>query len=131
MIAVDLNSGVPAYRQIVEQVRFLVASGTLAAGDELPSTRLLSEELGLNPMTVSKAYSQLEQERLVERRPGLPLRVRAHDSTTRTTARAEQMQAVLAPAALAARQLGLSTAEALRAFRLALQQHDANQEHDR
>ena len=49
----------------------------LAAGEEIPSTRALSLKLGVNPMTVSKAYGLLEEERLIEHRPGLPLVVRA------------------------------------------------------
>ena len=77
LIAVDPQSGVPVYRQLMDQIKFHVASGLVAPGDELPSTRALSSELGLNPMTVSKAYSYLEKEGVVERRPGRPLIVAA------------------------------------------------------
>ena len=75
IVRVDPNSGVPVYRQIVEQVRFQVTSGLLAPGTALPSTRALSQKLGVNPMTVSKAYAILENERLIEHRPGLTLTV--------------------------------------------------------
>jgi GntR family transcriptional regulator len=73
LILVDPHSGVPVYRQIVDQVRFQIASGRIAPGDELPSTRALSKRLRVNPMTISKAYGILEDEGVIERRPGLPL----------------------------------------------------------
>ena len=76
LLLVDRHSGIPAYRQIMDQLRFQIASGVLRAGDELPSTRSLSAELGLNPMTVSKAYGFLEREGVLERRPGRSLLVR-------------------------------------------------------
>ena len=70
MITIDPREGTPIYRQIMDQVRFAVASGVLGAGDELPSTRALAARHGLNPMTVSKAYGLLEMEGLLERRRG-------------------------------------------------------------
>ena len=72
-IRVDHHSGVPVYRQIIEQVTFHIASGLLATGEELPSVRVLSKELQVNPMTISKAFSFLEHDGLLERRPGRPL----------------------------------------------------------
>ena len=54
------SSGVPIYRQIMDQVRALVASGRLQAGDMLPSIRQLAGDLEVNMMTVSKAYARLE-----------------------------------------------------------------------
>ncbi|HEX6693346.1 MAG TPA: GntR family transcriptional regulator [Longimicrobiales bacterium] len=111
-LVVDPNSGVPVFRQIVDQLRFHVASGLLEPGEELPSTRALSQELGVNPMTVSKAFVLLEQERLVERRPGLPLVVRrlGHDAVERE--RLDLLRTTLEPAVLAARQLGVSATRA-------------------
>ena len=73
LIVVDPQSGVPVYRQLMDQIKFHIASGMLQPGDELPSTRLLSSDLGVNPMTISKAYGYLEKEQVVERRPGRPL----------------------------------------------------------
>lgn len=66
LIVLDLHSGVPTYRQIVEQVRLQIASGRLGAGEALPSTRQLAQQLGINPMTVSKAYGLLEAEGALE-----------------------------------------------------------------
>ena len=68
---------VPIYRQIVDQERRRVASGGLAAGDELPSVRALAQAHAINPMTVSKAYSLLVAEGLLERRRGMGMCVAA------------------------------------------------------
>jgi len=76
ILVVDTHSGIPVYRQLVNQIRFGVASGLLAAGEEIPSTRALSATLGVNPMTVSKAFSLLEEAGVLERRPGRPHVVR-------------------------------------------------------
>ena len=69
----DIDPGlpVPIYRQIVEQVRRQVAGGAWRAGDELPSVRALALQHAINPMTVSKAYSLLEAEGLLERKRGM------------------------------------------------------------
>ncbi len=76
ILVVDTHSGIPVYRQLMEQIRFHVASGLLSPGDEIPSTRSLSAKLGVNPMTISKAFALLEEEGVLERRPGLPSVVR-------------------------------------------------------
>jgi GntR family transcriptional regulator len=60
----------PIYRQIADQVRRLVAGGQLHAGDALPSVREIAAAHAINPMTVSKAYSQLEAEGVLERLRG-------------------------------------------------------------
>lgn len=56
----DLHSGVPVYRQIIDQVRGGMAAGTLAAGDQLPTVRQLAVDLAINPNTVMRAYRELE-----------------------------------------------------------------------
>jgi GntR family transcriptional regulator len=117
LITVDFHSGVPVYRQLLEQIRFHVASGLLEPGDELPSTRALSAELAVNPMTVSKAYGLLEKDGVVERRPGLTLVVKARRGRSVQRERWERLRAALAPAARAARQLGIEGGEAAALFR--------------
>ena len=59
---INPTSGVPIYRQIVDQVLAMVAGGTLRQGDLLPSVRQVAQGASVNPMTVSKAYSRLETE---------------------------------------------------------------------
>jgi GntR family transcriptional regulator len=60
--------GVPIYLQIVNQVKYLIAAGRLAAGDEMPPIRVLAEQLLVNPNTVARAYRELEAAGLVEKR---------------------------------------------------------------
>lgn len=69
------SSGVPIYRQIMDQVTSMIVSGKLAANDELPSTRQMAAELEINMMTVSKAYTRLEAEGWIERVRGIGMRV--------------------------------------------------------
>src|ERR1700684_1047098 len=57
---VEYNSGIPVYRQIINQTRTAVAAGTFKSGDQLPTIRALSERLNVNPNTVAKAYRELE-----------------------------------------------------------------------
>jgi GntR family transcriptional regulator len=56
----DLKSGVPFYRQIVDQIRYGIASRRLLPGEQLPTVRELAVQLGINPNTVRKSYSELE-----------------------------------------------------------------------
>ena len=56
----DLHSGVPVFRQIIDQVRVGLASGALNAGDQLPTVRQLAVDLAINPNTVLRAYRELE-----------------------------------------------------------------------
>lgn len=130
LIVADPHSGVPVFRQIVEQVRFHIASGLLKSGDELPSTRSLSADLSVNPMTVSKAYNQLEREGLLERRPGLPLVVRSQRAHSPRVERLEHLRTALAPAVTAARQLGVAPDDAAEAFRELLNGHHPDDEPD-
>ena len=71
MFSLNPSSGVPIYRQIVQQARFAIATGRVEPGERLPSVRAIATQLGVNPMTVSKAYSMLEQAGVVVRHPGI------------------------------------------------------------
>ena len=59
-LQLDLRSGVPVYRQIMDQVLGAIASGRLAGGDQLPTVRQLAVDLSINPNTVIRAYRELE-----------------------------------------------------------------------
>ena len=99
------NSGVPIYRQLIDQIRAQVAGGRLAAGEFLPSVRQVAEELQVNPMTVSKAYSILEREGVVELVRGQGMRVR--ETATNGKVRREALLPLLQQVAATARQLSL------------------------
>ena len=73
LLEINHHSGVPIYRQVIEQIRGQIMAGQLKQGQQLSSVRELAEQLRVNPMTISKAYSLLELEGLVERRRGMGL----------------------------------------------------------
>ena len=68
--AIDLHSGVPVYRQLIDQVRGGIASGALTAGDQLPTVRQLAVDLEINPNTVMRAYRELELGGVLESHQG-------------------------------------------------------------
>lgn len=67
----DRRSGVPAYRQVVDQVRQAVQLGTLRPGDQLPTVREVVKQIALNPNTVHRAYRELETSGVTEGRQGI------------------------------------------------------------
>jgi GntR family transcriptional regulator len=69
-ITINLSDGVPIYRQIVNQVKYLVASGLLQPGEELPPIRTLALQLKVTPNTIVKAYGELEIAGVVHKRQG-------------------------------------------------------------
>jgi GntR family transcriptional regulator len=69
-IQLDLKSGVPFYRQIIDQVKAAIATGAVGPGDRLPTVRQLAVDLSVNPNTVSRAYTELELTGLTETQMG-------------------------------------------------------------
>lgn len=106
---INPTSGVPIYRQIVDQVLAMVAGGTLRQGDLLPSVRQVAQGASVNPMTVSKAYSRLEAEGVVRRARGLGMEVLAPAQNGSLEARKQQFRETIEPALHRARQLGLDS----------------------
>jgi GntR family transcriptional regulator len=113
MFILNPQSGIPIYRQVVEQVRRMVASGQLVPGSELPSVRELAVQHAVNPMTISKAYALLESEGLLIRQRGKPMQV----ATISKEESKQQKQDLLSPAIenllLVAKQLDLDLDELL------------------
>ena len=75
MFILKPHSGVPIYRQLLDQIRRMAASGQLPPGTELPSIRDLALKHAINPMTVSKVYALLEAEGVLERNRGKPMTI--------------------------------------------------------
>jgi GntR family transcriptional regulator len=116
---VSINPGAaePIYRQLIEQVKRRVAAGQLKAGDEIPSVRELAQALAVHPMTISKAYSMLEAEGVLERRRGLSMVVaQQHRKAQSAASRVELLRPTLEQAATESRQLELPDEAALRLF---------------
>lgn len=74
----DAKSGVPFYRQIIEQVKFAIGRGDLQIGDRLPTVRQLAVDLSINPNTVSRAYRELEIEGILDTQQGSGTFVSGH-----------------------------------------------------
>jgi GntR family transcriptional regulator len=66
----DAHSGVPVYRQLIDQVQGAVASGSLSAGDQLPTVRHVAIELAINPNTVLRAYREMEIRGMLDTQQG-------------------------------------------------------------
>src|SRR6478752_7586698 len=105
---INPTSGVPIYRQIVDQVHAMVAGGLLREGDLLPSVRQVASDASVNPMTVSKAYSRLETECVLRRVRSLVIHSLPPSENGSTDERQQQFRATLEPALHRARQLGLN-----------------------
>jgi len=116
------SSGVPIYRQVMDQVRALVASGRVRPGDMLPSIRQLAADLEVNMMTISKAYARLEAEGILERVRGTGMRVTESVSRGTVAQRQEEIQAFVDALVTRAMQLNLTESQIISAIRTALKE---------
>jgi len=105
------SSGVPLYVQLQQQLRQRILTGQLADGEQLPSVRDLSAQLGLNPLTVSKVYQLLEREGFVETRRGLGTYVSHQTPALRLEARRRQVEPAVEQLVTEALHLGLPERE--------------------
>ncbi len=111
------TSGVPIYRQLMDQVQAHVHAGRLPLDEMLPSVRQIAEELQINPMTVSKAYSLLERDGLIERVRGQGMRVKAAPKGLLPVKdRREKILPLLEQVAAKAFQLGLTRDQVIAAL---------------
>jgi len=114
LFEIDHHSGVPIYRQIVDQVRRQIMAGQLAEGRQIESVRELAGRLKVNPMTVSKAYALLEIEGLVERRRGVGLFVARVQERQKEDVKITLLEEILKNAAVMAVQFEIPEEEAAR-----------------
>lgn len=117
LLYVDPHSGVPIFRQLMDQVKLHIASGALKPGDELPSVRSLSVPLGVNPMTISKAYNLLVREDVLERRPGKNLVVADLGQEDMVQQRIEQLRRSLQSAVTLVKDLAIDPETAVTLYR--------------
>jgi len=123
LFQINPSSGVPIYRQLMDQVRTLISAGRLADGDMVPSVRQIAEGLQINPMTVSKAWSLLERDGVLERVRGQGMRVLAAAKPRATVKERQQaLQPLLEQVVIQAAQLGLSREQVLAAMTAALKE---------
>ncbi len=125
LLEIDHHSGVPIYRQIIRQIRQQIMTDGLRHGDQLATVRDLAARLKVNPMTISKAYSFLEAEGLVERERGIGLFVAKVKKGQRDQIRAKLLNSIVNKAAITAIQLGASEAEAIESFKKHYRKYDS------
>jgi GntR family transcriptional regulator len=105
------SAGAPIYQQLMQQVKFQIASGRLNPGDYLPSVRETATELQVNPMTVSKAYSLLEREGVLTHDRGQGMVVALSAARGALKARRDELKSLLRDVVVKAHQLGLDAGE--------------------
>ena len=105
---INPQSGVPAYRQLMEQVKYSIASGLLREGDRLPSIRELAQALSVNPATVVKAYGELEHEGVIGLQHGRGVFVSASAGRMSDRQRREALRPLARQLAVEASQVGAS-----------------------
>ncbi len=111
------GSSEPIYRQMVEQLRRQILGGQIAAGDAMPSVREVASALGVNPMTVSKAYSLLEADGWLDRRRGMGMVVAERESQfDLAESRLELIRPSLQRVAVESQQLKLQPSAVLELF---------------
>ena len=113
----DLHTGVPAYRQVIDQVRGALASGALVAGDQLPTVRQLAVDLAINPNTVVRAYKELELSGLLETHQGTGTFISAQSLPVDGAERERQMGQIVADAVARAGAAGFTVNDLIQALR--------------
>lgn len=113
--ALHFAEGVPIYLQMIAHVKRGIVGGGIADGDELPSRRVLSVALGVNPNTVQKAYRMLEDEGLLASRSGAKSYIQASD-TAIATLRKELLGGEISAMVAAVKAMGLTKQEGVALF---------------
>jgi len=113
----DLHSGMPVYRQIMDQVRGAIASGALSAGDQLPTVRQLAVDLEINPNTVVRAYRELELGGLLETHQGTGTFIGAQKMKRPDAQREKQLTQIVADCVARAGAAGFTVDELIEELR--------------
>ncbi len=123
-MTVSPTSGVPIYRQLIDQIRAQIAGARLSPGEFLPSVRQVAEELEVNPMTVSKAYSLLERDGIVELVRGQGMRVLPTPADGNGKAQRDVLLPLLEQVAATARHLSLTPRQVIQLLQPLLEEID-------
>src|SRR6202451_2482618 len=115
--SIDLHSGVPIYRQLIDQVRGGIASGALTAGDQLPTVRQLAVDLEINPNTVVRAYRELELGGLLETHQGTGTFISAQKMKRADAQRERQLAQIVGDCAARAGAAGFTVDELIEELR--------------
>ena len=118
MFSINPQSGLPIYKQLMEQIRRMISSGQLKSGDSLPSVRELALTHTVNAMTISKAYNMLEAEGLLARQRGKAMTVSDKNKLSENKQdRLKRLQPALKQLTIAADQLELDVEDVITLLR--------------
>jgi GntR family transcriptional regulator len=112
---IDVSAGIPVYRQILDQIKYYVASGILKPGDRLPSIRELAQTLAVNPTTVVRVYADLEHEGVIEMQHGRGAFVTARSFRMTSAQRERKIRELARRLVVEAAQMGAPASQVLRA----------------
>jgi GntR family transcriptional regulator len=126
IIEIDTHSGVPIYVQVIEQIKRHILSGQLPEGEQIEQVRSLAARLKVNPMTISKAYSLLERDGLLERRRGVGLFISRMRKDVQQRFKTKTIEDAFQKAAAAAIQMSFSEEEAIAFLRESYQRLHPN-----
>lgn len=113
----DAHSGVPVYRQLIDQVMGAVAAGTLRAGDQLPTVRQVAVELAINPNTVMRAYREMEIRGMLDTQQGTGTFIAEQKAGLPAEERARQLHQIAAECAARAGAMGFTVVEVIERLR--------------
>ncbi len=111
--SIDPKSGVPFYRQIIEQVKYGIARGLLTPGDQLPTVRKLAADLSVNPNTVIRAYREMEIEGVLDTQQGSGTFVGNHRPEIDELERSRMLDQIITEFLARASNYGLTLTEVL------------------
>jgi len=117
LLQINFKSGKPVYLQLVDQIKSAAAAGTIQSGEPLPSIRPLAEELRLNRNTIAKAYSELENQGVIETVPGKGCFIKGNNSPLRKEVRRQLLTDEIDPVIVQAHHLQVPPTEFLQLVR--------------
>ena len=125
---INPHSGVPVYRQLIDQIRYYIASGALKAEDQLPSIRELAQSLAVNPTTVVRVYGELERDGVIEMRHGKGAFVAVGRRRMSAAEREQTLRGLARQLAVEAAQMGAPAGQVLKVVREELAEMQGQEE---
>ena len=114
---VDHNSGVPISAQLIDQIKYLVVSGRLEPGEQIPSVRALAADLKLNPTTVARVYQQLEAEEIIYTQHGRGTFIARRRSALTATEKRERVRSDIRALVVECARIGMDYEEMIKLIR--------------
>ncbi len=119
---IDAHAGMPVYRQVLDQIKYYIASGILKPGDRLPSIRELAQTLAVNPTTVVRVYGDLEHEGVIEMQHGRGAFVTERSFRMTSADRERKIRELARRLVVEAAQMGAPASQVLRAVQEELEE---------